>query len=159
MKKITTVIISALFMMSLLAGCGAGAGGNSNGGNSTSGGSAGAQDGSSSRAAALAINDIKSDPFAFTGVLNITGVNAGFYQPDAKVFFIVDTEELLACKNLQCGAFQLPAIYTGEGPLPELADELTITGSWGEYEIDGESVPIFEVEKIDIQRNIMHLLA
>ncbi len=111
---------------------------------------------------ALQINDIKSDPQSFTGEIAITGINVGTYEPDPTIFFLMDTAELIACKNMQCGAYQLPAIYKGSGPMPELADDVTITGSWGEYEMAGETgltkVPIFEVTKIEVKRNVMSIL-
>jgi len=112
---------------------------------------------------ALTINDIRSDPLSFEGEIKITGIHAGTYQPDPAVFFVVDTEELMACRNLGCGAFQLPAINMSDTPMPEVADEIDITGSWGLYEVEGasgtEKVDIFEVTKIDVKRNIMHLLS
>ena len=114
------------------------------------------------QAKALTINDIQMDPLSFTGEITITGVNAGHYPADSSVFFIVDTAELLLCKDLSCGAFQLPVVYKGSDPLPELADELNITGSWGKYEIEDQngtqSVDIFEITKLDVKRNIMKLL-
>jgi hypothetical protein len=106
----------------------------------------------------LTIKDIQGDPLSFTGEITITGINAGFYPPDPSIFFVVDTAELLACKSLGCGAFQLPVIYAGSSPMPELADEINITGSWGEYSVGEESIPIFVVTKIDVKRNIMSLL-
>ncbi|MCL2529287.1 MAG: hypothetical protein FWE41_03030 [Coriobacteriia bacterium] len=110
----------------------------------------------------LTINDIQTDPFSFTGEIVITGVNAGFFHDDPQVFFVVDTAELLACKDLACGAFQLPVIYEGGGGLPELGDEVVITGSWGTYRVQGqggiEDVDIFEITKIEVKRNIMNLL-
>ena len=110
----------------------------------------------------LDIKDIQNDPLSFTGEIVITGINAGSFQNDPNIFFVMDTAELLACKNLQCGAFQLPVIYKGDGPMPEVADEVNITGSWGKYEVEGEngmeSVDIFEIAKMDVKRNIMNLL-
>lgn len=111
---------------------------------------------------ALTINDIKSDPLSFTGEITITGVNAGIYQADPNIFFVVDTDELLTCKNLGCGAFQLPAIYNGDTPMSKIGDELNITGTWGKYEVEGQggkqSVDIFMVSKINVKRNIMSIL-
>ena len=111
---------------------------------------------------ALAINDIQTDPLSFTGKIVINGIHVGTYPDDPTVFFLMDTAELIACKNMQCGAFQLPAIYKGNTPIPEVADEVNITGSWGTYEVEGpngkEEVPIFEVTKIEVKRNIMNLL-
>ena len=114
------------------------------------------------RVKSLTINDIKADPLSFTGEITITGVNAGVYQADPKVFFVVDTDELLTCKNLGCGAYQLPAIYKGDTPMPKIADEVNLTGTWGKYEVEGQSgkqsVDVFMVTKIDVKRNIMNLL-
>ena len=146
MKKIISIILLIAMTTILFAGCG-----NNNG-----------TTGAKSEVKALAIDEIKADPLSFTGEITITGVNAGFAQQDPKIFFVVDTAELLTCKNLQCGAYQLPVIYKGEGPMPEIADEVDIVGNWGKYEVDGEkgkeSVDIFEITKIDVKRNIMNLL-
>ena len=107
---------------------------------------------------ALQIADIQSDPLSFGGEITISGINAGIYPNDPKVFFVMDTAELIACKNMQCGAYRLPVIYKGDGPMPEIADEVDITGSWGKYEENGQEVDIFEVAQIDVKRNIMNLL-
>jgi len=106
----------------------------------------------------LGINDIRFDPLSFTGELALTGINVGLYPPDPTIFFLMDTDELLACLNMQCGAFQLPVIYTGKDPMPELADEVIITGSWVEYEENGQSITIFGATKIKVKRNVMSIL-
>ena len=110
----------------------------------------------------LTINDVKSDPTSFTGEITITGVNAGIYEADPKIFFVVDTTELLSCKNLSCGAYRLPAIYKGDSPMPKVADEVNITGTWDKHEVEGkngkEKVDIFTVRKIAVKRNIMNIL-
>ena len=102
----------------------------------------------------LSINDIQSDPLAFTGEITINGVVAAFSPYDQTVFGIKDTAELFACRNLECGAFMLPVKYTGNGSMPELADEVNVTGSWKQVD-DGF---IFEVTKIDVKRNVMKIL-
>jgi hypothetical protein len=110
----------------------------------------------------LTINDVKSDPTSFTGEITISGVNAGVYEADPKIFFVVDTAELLSCKNLSCGAYRLPAIYKGTSPMPKVADEVNITGTWGKHEIEGkngkENIDLFTVRKIVVKRNIMNIL-
>jgi len=102
----------------------------------------------------LSINDIQSDPLSFTGELKINGVVSIFSEDDPSVFGIMDTAELLFCKDLYCGAFTLPVRYVGSDPIPELADEIDVTGRWGEYE---DSI-IFEITKITVKRNIMPIL-
>jgi len=107
-----------------------------------------------SQAFILSINDIQSDPLAFTGEIIINGVVSVFSPFDEKMFGIKDTAELLFCKNLDCGSFMLPVKYIGEGAMPKLADEVNITGSWKEVE-DGF---IFEVTEIEVKRNVMAII-
>ena len=102
----------------------------------------------------LSINDIQSDPLSFTGKLRINGVVSVFSDEDSSVFGIMDTAELLFCKDLYCGAFALPVRYVGGDPILELADEVDVIGIWAEYE---DSI-IFEVTDIAVKRNIMPLL-
>jgi len=102
----------------------------------------------------LSIDDIKSDPLAFTGKLKINGVVAYLSPDDTTMFGIKDTAELLACKNLYCDAFMLPIRYTDEQLSFELADEIDVIGTW----VDIEGGVIFEAEKIEIKRNIMRFL-
>jgi len=103
----------------------------------------------------LSINDIQSDPLSFTGELKINGVVALFSDDDSSVFGIKDTAELLFCKDLYCGAFALPVRYVGGDPIPELADEVDVTGSWGEY----EGNILFEATAITVKRNVMPILS
>jgi len=102
----------------------------------------------------LSINDIQSDPLSFTGKLKINGVVSDFYENDNSVFSIMDTAELLFCKDLYCGAYALAVKNTGNDAIPELADDIDVIGSWGEY----EGHVIFEVTNITVKRNIMPLL-
>jgi len=110
--------------------------------------------GSAKNTIILSINDIQSDPLAFTGALTINGVTAVFSEDDPMVFGIKDTAELLFCRDLYCDAFTLPARYVGDGPMPVLADEVDVVGSWGEY----EGRFILEVTEISVKRNIMPIL-
>jgi len=102
----------------------------------------------------LSINDIQSDPLSFTGEIKINGVVSIFSDDDSSVFGIMDTAELLFCKDLYCGAFTLPVKYVGNASIPELADEVDVVGSWDEYE---DSI-IFEITDITVKRNIMPIL-
>ena len=138
MKKVILLVAFCILAIGLVTGC---AGGRGN---------------------ALAINDIQTDPFSFAGEITINGVNVGALPQDPNIFFLMDTAELIACKNMQCGAFQLPVVYKGGGSMPQVADEVNVTGSWGKYEVEGEngmeSVDVFEISSIDVKRNIMNLL-
>jgi len=138
MKKSIYLIALAIAMVVLIAGC--------------------AADNKENENKALAISDIQYDPLSFTGEISLTGINVALYMPDPTIFFLMDTEELLLCKNLQCGAFQLPVTYTGSDPMPELADEVVITGSWVEYVEDGNSITIFGATSITVNRNVMDIL-
>jgi len=136
MKRITLFAVCAIILISLCAGCA----------------------GEKEDVIALSINDIRTDPLSFVGEIALTGINVGLYQPDPTIFFLMDTEELMACLDMQCGVFQLPVIYTGSDPMPDLADEVVIVGSWVKYEEDGQSVDIFGATSIDVKRNIMSIL-
>ena len=103
----------------------------------------------------LAIRDIQSDPFAFTGELRINGVVTEFFEDDTTIFNLKDTAETLVCLNLICDSFRLPVIYVGGGDIPQIADEIDIIGHWSE--IDG-GVVIFEASSFEVRRNIMRLI-
>ena len=132
MKNITLFTVLAVIMSVLGAGCA-----------------------KTESARALSINDIQSDPLSFTGEITINGVVTAFSQSDTTVFGVVDTEELLVCKTLNCGAFMLPSLYAGDKPLPELGDEVNITGSFVEY----QNGHIFKVKNFEVRRNIMSLIS
>jgi len=136
MKRITIFIVFAFIFISLSTGCVE----------------------KEDDVVALNINDIRTDPLSFTGEIALTGINVGIYPPDPTIFFLMDTDELLACKNMQCGAFQLPVIYNGSEPIPELADEVVIKGSWVKYEDGGQSVDIFGATSIEVKGNTMSIL-
>ena len=115
----------------------------------------GCGDGSGEGPAVLSINDIQSDPLAFVGEITISGVAAAFSETDGDYFGVMDTAELIACKDLNCGAFTLSARYAGEDPLPDLADIVDITGS---FEQNGNDI-YFAVRNFEVRRNIMNLLS
>ena len=102
----------------------------------------------------LSINDIKSDPLSFTGEITISGVASAFSENDTTFFAIMDTAELMACKNLYCGAFALPVQYTGDNPLPDLADVVDMNGSF----VQTENGIYFSVREFEVKRNIMRYL-
>jgi len=104
----------------------------------------------------LAINDIKSDPLAFSGEVTLNGVVAGFAQDNETIFALMDTEELLICKDINCGAFQLATHYEGNDPLPEFGDEINVTGSFIKDDVFGV---VFKVTNVDVKRNILSLIS
>ncbi|MCL2009458.1 MAG: hypothetical protein FWG71_02790 [Synergistaceae bacterium] len=104
---------------------------------------------------ALSINDIQSDPLSFTGEIKINGVAAAFSEADETFFGIMDTAELMACKDLYCGAYALPAKYTGSSPMPKLADVVDVTGSF----VKTDTEFYFAVTDFEVRRNIMRLIS
>jgi hypothetical protein len=103
----------------------------------------------------LSIYDIQSDPLSFTGKITINGVAAAFSESDTTLFGVMDTAELMACKNLYCGAFTLPARYTGNNQLPELSDVIDMNGSF----VETENGIYFAVTDFEVKRNIMRYLS
>ncbi len=75
----------------------------------------------------LSVNDIQADPASFKGVIAVTGIVARMHPSDPKVFTIIETKEALHCKEVDCAKFYLPVRY--EGKLPQVLDEVNITGS------------------------------
>lgn len=93
----------------------------------------------------LNVNDVVSDPGAFMGEVNITGVVADksrymVKDPDAMV--LVDTREAKHCKQTGCASRILVVMY--EGDHPKEWDEVNITGSFreGSSEFVAKSVKI-----------------
>ena len=103
----------------------------------------------------LSINDIQSDPLSFTGEIKINGVAAAFSETDEAFFGIMDTAELMACKDLYCGAYTLPAKYAGGNPMPELADVVDVTGTF----VKTDTEFYFAVTDFEVRRNIMRLIS
>jgi hypothetical protein len=104
----------------------------------------------------LGINDIQSNPLAFVGQLTLNGVVGAFSDQDAKTFGLLDSTELMACKNMSCGAFMLPARYDGSRGLPKLGDEVNVTGSF--VQRHGGYI-LFRVTKIEVKRNVLSLIS
>jgi hypothetical protein len=100
----------------------------------------------------LSVNDVQSDPTAFTGEITINGVVSGFYEDNPNIIYIKDTAEQLFCKNLFCDAPHIPIIYTGT--TPTIADEVNVIGEWGDY----NGVLIFEAAKLEVKQNLRHVL-
>ena len=78
-------------------------------------------------ARALNVNEVGSDPAAYSGTITIVGVTKGFAQSDATVFGIMDIKEK-QCNTPNCNMTMLPVKY--QGSLPAIGDEVQVTGSF-----------------------------
>ena len=96
----------------------------------------------------LSVNDIASDPFAYKGVITITGVVAdkSRYKIPADVFLMVETSEAKLCKITGCARFYLPVKY--EGDIPKEWDEVNVTGSFAEGKI------LVAATKVEVLRHL-----
>jgi hypothetical protein len=75
--------------------------------------------------AALNVNDVGSDPAAFSGDITITGIVAGVSQQDPAIIGMMDKREL-QCTTPNCNKIYIPfkaAEYT-----PNRGDEVRIKG-------------------------------
>ena len=116
---ILVLIVSLVFLVS---GC------NSNSKDTIQSNVSPSQDTSTSWSKVLRVNDIQADPSSFTDTITINGVMAGVSQTDQKLFGLVDTAEVKACKSVGCSTFILPVKY--DGKLPQVGDEVNVTGSF-----------------------------
>ena len=78
-------------------------------------------------ARALNVNEVGSDPAAYSGTITIVGVTKGFATADATVFGIMDLKEK-QCNTPNCNMTMLPVRY--QGSLPAIGDEVQVTGSF-----------------------------
>jgi hypothetical protein len=93
---------------------------------------------------------------AFSGNITLTGVTAQISTSDTSVFGVMDTNELLACKNLNCGAYTQTVRLMGGQSQPKIGDEVIVTGSFVKYP---SGAMVFEVTNIDVTRNVMNLIS
>jgi hypothetical protein len=94
----------------------------------------------------LNVNEVGSDPAAFTGTITVTGVTAGFAAQDATLFGLMDKKEL-QCQTPNCKKLLIPVRY--QGKLPALGDEVLVTGSF----VDAGGGYLFAAQKIEVLRN------
>jgi hypothetical protein len=94
----------------------------------------------------FSVNDVASDPAAYTGTITITGVMGGTSQMDRTVFGIMDLKEL-ACTTPGCNKIFIP--IRANGTVPALGDEVRVTGSF-RTEPGGL---IFVAEKMKVVKN------
>ncbi|MCL2680840.1 MAG: hypothetical protein FWF11_05215 [Coriobacteriia bacterium] len=80
---------------------------------------------------ALQVSEVQHDPLAFEGQIVVAGITSHFSQSDPRVFGVMDTAEMIQCGfNLHCGAWVMPVLYVGEGPVPLLGEEVELTGTF-----------------------------
>jgi hypothetical protein len=95
---------------------------------------------------ALAVNEVASDPAAFTGTITVTGVTYGFSRQDPNIFGIMDVKEL-QCQSPNCNKLILPVKL--QGKLPAGGDEVSLTGSF----VNTGGGYLFAAEQIKVLRN------
>lgn len=97
-------------------------------------------------AKSFGVNDVSSDPTAYSGTITVTGIMAGVSQQDPTVFGIMDKKEL-KCTTPNCNKIYLPIRHRGK--MPVLGDEVRATGS---FVSEGGGF-IFSAAKVDVLRN------
>jgi hypothetical protein len=95
---------------------------------------------------ALSVNEVTSDPAAFSGTITVTGVTYGYSRQDPNIFGIMDVKEL-QCQSPNCNKLILPVKY--QGKMPAGGDEITMTGSF----VNVGGGYLFAAEQIKVLRN------
>ena len=95
---------------------------------------------------ALQVNQVASDPSAYSGTITVTGIMAGTSPQDPSVFGIFDLKEL-QCKTPNCKKLYLPVKYLGTMPRP--GDEVRVSGSF----MQTSGGYIFSASNIKVVRN------
>jgi hypothetical protein len=94
----------------------------------------------------LQVNQVASDPSAYSGKIAVTGIMGAVAQHDPSVFGIFDLKEL-QCTTPNCNKILLPVKY--QGAMPKLGDEVQVSGSFtlvsGSY--------IFTATNVKVVRN------
>lgn len=98
---------------------------------------------------ALQVNQVASDPSAYSGAVTVTGIMAGTSPQDPSVFGIFDLKEL-KCTTPNCNKLYLPVRY--QGAMPKPGDEVRISGSFiqttGGYLLSASSVKVLRNHQI-----------
>jgi hypothetical protein len=97
-------------------------------------------------ASTLNVNDLRSDPGAYSGVLTVTGIMAAVSPQNPQIFGIMDKSEL-TCNNPDCHKYFLPVRF--EGPRPAHGDEVVVTGTF----IDMPGGKILAADSVKFLRN------
>jgi hypothetical protein len=95
---------------------------------------------------ALNVNDLRSDPGAYSGELTVTGIMAAVSQQNPQIFGIMDKTEL-TCNSPNCNKYYLPVRF--EGPRPAHGDEVVVTGTF----IDMPGGKILIAKAVNVLRN------
>lgn len=95
---------------------------------------------------ALQVNQVASDPAAYSGTITVTGIMAGTSPLNPSIFGIFDLKEL-QCTTPNCNKLYLPVRY--QGTMPKLGDEVLVSGS---IMNTGEGF-IFSASELKVVRN------
>lgn len=97
----------------------------------------------------LQVNQVASDPSAYSGTITVTGIVAGRSPQDPSVFGIFDLKEL-KCTTPNCNKLYLPVKY--RGTMPKQGDEVRVGGSFmqaaGGYIFSASSVKVVRNHRI-----------
>lgn len=94
----------------------------------------------------LNVNEVGSDPAAFTGAITLTGIMGGVSNTDSTIIGIMDLKEL-QCTSANCNKIFIPVKYSGAQPV--LGDEVRVTGSF--VKLDGGY--LFAAEQLKVVKN------
>lgn len=97
-------------------------------------------------ASALQVNQVASDPSAYSGTITVSGIMAGTSPQDPSVFGIFDLKEL-QCKTPNCNKIYLPV--KSQGTMPKPGDEVRISGSF----VTTSNGYLFSATNIKVLRN------
>lgn len=75
----------------------------------------------------LTVDDLRGDPFSFKGRITVRGVVAAKSRAFPEIFGMIDTREVLLCKQTGCAQFYLPVSF--QGRLPHDWDEVKVSGT------------------------------
>lgn len=94
----------------------------------------------------LQVNQVASDPSAYSGAITVTGVMAGTSPQDPSVFGIFDLKEL-KCTTPNCNKIYLPVKH--QGTMPKPGDEVQVSGGFVKTS-DGY---LFSASNVKVVRN------
>jgi hypothetical protein len=92
------------------------------------------------------VNQVGSDPYAYSGNITVTGIMADISPENQAVFGMFDIKEL-KCKTANCNKLYLPVRH--QGIMPKPGDELLVSGSFVQ---DGAGM-VFAAKNIKVVRN------
>lgn len=100
-------------------------------------------------ASALQVNQVASDPSAYSGTITVTGIMAGTAPQDPSIFGMFDLKEL-QCTTPNCNKIYLPVRY--QGTMPKPGDEVRVSGSFmqvsGSYLFSATDIKVVRSHKI-----------